>query len=97
MTTNSPKQYARMIRDYLKNLPNHYADDPKSVREALGLSEEAFKQGLDFLVERKLLVLDKADEASKESVSDNAAAKAADHREKRASTATTEVVVASAW
>ena len=56
MTT--PKQYARMICDYLKKLPDHYADDPKAVQAALGLSDEAFKQGVDWCIARKIIALD---------------------------------------
>jgi hypothetical protein len=100
MTTDqkSPKQFARMIRDYLKNLPEQYADDPKSVQDALGLSDADFKLGLDLLLERKIIVLDKAGEAAKESVSDASAAKAEDAPGKRASTSTMEVAaVGSAW
>jgi hypothetical protein len=67
MTTDhkGPKQFARMIRDYLKNLPEQYADDPKSVQEALALSDDDFKLGLDLLLERKIIVLDKIPEPPK--------------------------------
>lgn len=53
------RQYARMICDYLKGLPDKYADDPKSVQQALGLSDADFKAAVDWCVERKIIVIEK--------------------------------------
>lgn len=58
--SESPKKYARMIRDHLKALPSKQADDPKSVQQALGLSDEQFKKGLDLCIAKKIIVLEKA-------------------------------------
>lgn len=94
----SPKHFARMIRDHLKALPDGYAEDPKTVQESLGLSDEEFKQGIDFLIERKIIVMEKASEAPKEAVSDETAPSAPAVVEKKASTSTMEVAaVGSAW
>lgn len=60
--TKSAKQYARMIVDYLKELPDGYTDDPQDVQDAIGLTDEEFKLGLDWCVERKIIALDAADE-----------------------------------
>ncbi|MBZ0284688.1 MAG: hypothetical protein K8L97_28380 [Anaerolineae bacterium] len=56
--TKSAKQYARMIVDYLKELPDGYSDDPQDVQDALGLTDAEFKLGLDWCVERKIILLE---------------------------------------
>ncbi len=58
--TESPKKYARMICDHLKALPDKFAEDPKSVQKALGLSDDQFKKGLDLCVAKKIIVLESA-------------------------------------
>jgi hypothetical protein len=58
-TTLKPaKQYARMICDHLKQLSNQYAEDPDTVRIALGLTEAEFQLGLNWCVERKIIELE---------------------------------------
>jgi len=47
-----------MICEYLKRMPNYAADDLDSVQEALGLSDGAFHMGLDWCVERGIIVLE---------------------------------------
>lgn len=74
MVSQTPKQYARMIRDYLKNLPEQYADDPQSVQQALGLTDEEFELGLTFCIARKIIVLEKP-QAAKTSAADAATRK----------------------
>ncbi len=59
MSYKSPKESAKMICNYLKKQPGRYAPDPKMVQKALNLSEAEFKSGLDYCVERKIIVLEK--------------------------------------
>ncbi len=54
----SAKHYARMICKYMKDMPDHYADDPQDVQDALGLTDEEFKLGLDWCIERRIIVLE---------------------------------------
>ena len=61
MSTNSaqrPAHYARLICDHLKNQPDHYAPNLDEVKDALGISDAAFKMGLDWCVERKIIVME---------------------------------------
>ncbi len=102
MTTDqkSPKHFARMIRDHLKALPEGYAEDPKTVQDTLGLSDEEFKMGLDLLIERKIIVMEKAaPEAAKKTDTDETVPAAAEVMPaKKASTSTMEMAaVGSAW
>lgn len=53
------KYYARLIVDFLKQQPDMAVDDPLKVRDALGLSNSAFKSGVDWCVGRKIIALDK--------------------------------------
>ncbi|MBI1281650.1 MAG: hypothetical protein GC179_26225 [Anaerolineaceae bacterium] len=53
-----PSYYARLICDHMKNLPDFYASSLDDVKDALGISEAAFKMGLDWCIERKIIVLD---------------------------------------
>jgi hypothetical protein len=62
MTTKplqTPKYYARLIVDYLKQQPDMAVDDPLKVRDALELSNPAFKAGVDWCLARKIIVLEK--------------------------------------
>lgn len=59
--TKPAKHYARMIVDYLKEMPDGYADEPQDVQDALGLTDAEFKLGLDWCIERKIIALDKAE------------------------------------
>ena len=52
------KYYAKLICQYMKNVPGQYADDPKDVQKALGLSDAEFKLGLDLCVQRGVIELD---------------------------------------
>lgn len=54
----SAKHYARMICKYMKDMPDHYAEDPQDVQDALGLTDEEFKLGLDWCIERRIIVLE---------------------------------------
>jgi hypothetical protein len=58
MTAKPAKYYARLICDHLKQLSNQFADDPETVRIALGLTESEFQLGLDWCVERKIIDLE---------------------------------------
>lgn len=58
-TLQNSKYYARLIVDFLKQQPGMAVDDPLKVRDALGLSNTAFKSGLDWCVGRKIVMLDK--------------------------------------
>ena len=58
MTSHKPAYYARLICNHLKSLPDFYADDPATVREAVGLSDVAFKMGVDWCVKRGIIVLE---------------------------------------
>ena len=58
-TTNQrPAYYARLICDHLKRMPSFYAPDLQEVQRALGLSDAAFKMGLDWCVVRKIIVME---------------------------------------
>ncbi len=94
MTTDqkSPKHFARLIRDHLKALPEGYAEDPKTVQNTLGLSDEEFKMGIDLLIERKIIVMEKAAEAAKKMDTDETVPAAAEVMPaKKASTSTMEM------
>jgi hypothetical protein len=61
MNTNSsqrPSYYARLICEHMKNLPDFYAPSLEDVKEALGISDAAFKMGLDWCIERKLIAME---------------------------------------
>ena len=58
------KHYAKLICHYMKTLPDKYADEPRDVQDALGLSNAEFKLGLDFCVARKLITLEKTASAA---------------------------------
>lgn len=57
-STHRPGYYARMICDYMKNQPNLYAPNLDDVRDALGLSDEAFTMGVDWCIARKIIKLE---------------------------------------
>ncbi len=59
-TTSSPRPayYARLICDHMKNLPDFYAPSLDEVKEELSISDTAFKMGLDWCIERKIIVLE---------------------------------------
>jgi hypothetical protein len=57
-STQRPAYYARLICEHLKRLPNFYAGDLQDVQAALGISDAAFKMGLDWCVERKIIVME---------------------------------------
>lgn len=81
--SKTAKQYAKMICDYMQKLPDYYADNPQDVQDALGLSDEEFKLGLDWCVERKIITLSK--DGAQESVNDSSASKSAEAAESAAS------------
>lgn len=49
--------FARMICEYMKTLPNCEVDDPKKVQKFLGLLDDEFKMGVEWAVKRKLIVI----------------------------------------
>ena len=58
-TTNQrPAYYARLICEHMKRLPNFYAGSLDEVKEQLGISDAAFKMGLDWCIARKIIELD---------------------------------------
>jgi hypothetical protein len=57
-TNQRPAYYARMICEHMKRLPNFYAGDLKDVQEALGISDAAFKMGVDWCIARKIIVME---------------------------------------
>ena len=57
-TAQRPAYYARLICEHMKRLPNFYAADLKEVQEQLGISDAAFKMGLDWCIARKIIVLE---------------------------------------
>ena len=59
MNSHKPGYYARLICNHLRSMPDFYADDPNMVQDTLGLSDEAFKMGLDWCVKRGIIVMDK--------------------------------------
>ena len=64
-TTNQrPAYYARLICEHMKRLPNFYAGSLDEVKEQLGISDAAFKMGLDWCVARKIIVLETKSPAS---------------------------------
>jgi hypothetical protein len=69
-TLQPAKHYAKQICMFLKKMPGKYADDPKDVQDALGLSDEEFKLGLDWCIERKIIELNKDDDKEPEASSD---------------------------
>jgi hypothetical protein len=58
--TQSPKHYARKICRYMAEQPDHYAPDEKKVQMALGMSDEEWKLGMDYCIERKIIVREEA-------------------------------------
>src|SRR5690349_13161209 len=57
-TNQRPAYYARMICDHMKRLPNYYAGDLEALRADLGISEAAFKMGVDWCIARKIIVME---------------------------------------
>jgi hypothetical protein len=53
-----PSYYARLICQHMKNLPDFYASSLEDVKEELGISDAAFKMGLDWCIERKIIVME---------------------------------------
>ncbi len=49
--------FARMICEYLKTLPDCEVDDPQKVQKFLGLLDDEFKMGVDWAVKRHLIEL----------------------------------------
>jgi hypothetical protein len=60
VTNQRPAYYAKLICGHMKSRPNFYASDLDEVRDELGISEAAFKMGLDWCVARKIIVLETA-------------------------------------
>ena len=58
ITNQRPAYYARLICEHMKRLPNYYAGSLDEVKEHLGISDAAFKMGLDWCVARKIIVLE---------------------------------------
>ena len=56
--TQRPAYYARLICEHLKRLPDFYAGDLEQVKEHLGISDAAFKMGLDWCIERKIIAME---------------------------------------
>ena len=56
--TQRPAYYARLICEHMKRLPSLYAPDLEEVKEALGISDHAFKLGLDWCIARKIIVME---------------------------------------
>lgn len=65
MTSHKPAYYARLICNHLKSLPDFYADDPFTVRDAVGLSDVAFKMGVEWCVKRGIIVMEHATAANR--------------------------------
>ena len=65
MTSHKPAYYARLICNHLKSMPDFYADDPTTVQDAVGLSDVAFKMGVDWCVKRGIIVLEHGATAAK--------------------------------
>src|SRR5258708_3690386 len=57
-TIQRPAYYARLICEHMKRLPNFYAGSLEEVQEHLGISDVAFKMGLDWCIARKIIVLE---------------------------------------
>ena len=57
-STPRPAYYARLICEHMKNLPDFYASSLDEVKEELGISDAAFKMGLDWCIERKIIVME---------------------------------------
>ena len=57
-STQRPAYYARLICEHMKRMPDFYASSLQDVQEALGISDAAFKIGLDWCVERKIIVME---------------------------------------
>ena len=57
-STPRPAYYARMICDHMKNLPDFYAPSLEEVKQALGISDPAFMSGLNWCIERKIIVME---------------------------------------
>ncbi len=53
-----PAYYARMICDHMKSLPDFYAPSLDGVKEALGISDSAFMMGLNWCIDRKIIVME---------------------------------------
>ena len=58
VSNQRPAYYARLICEHMKRLPNFYAGDLQDVQEALGISDTAFKMGLDWCITRKIIVME---------------------------------------
>jgi hypothetical protein len=65
------KHYARMICKFMRDLPDRYADDPQTVRKALGLSDTEFKIGLDLCLKRGVIEIER--KFGEESTADSSA------------------------
>ena len=53
-----PAYYARMICDHMKTLPDFYAPSLDEVKESLGISDSAFMMGLNWCIDRKIIVME---------------------------------------
>ncbi len=53
-----PSYYARLICEHMKKMPDFYASSLNDVKEELGISDAAFKMGLDWCIERKIIVME---------------------------------------
>src|SRR6187401_1493412 len=57
-STPRPAYYARLICDHMKNLPDFYAPSLDEVKEELGISDAAFMMGLNWCIDRKIIVME---------------------------------------
>jgi hypothetical protein len=89
--SKTAKQYAKMICDYMQKMPDYYADDPQDVQDALGLSDDEFKLGLDWCVARKIITLSK--DGAQENVNDSSAGQRAEAAESAAGKDASSVAV----
>lgn len=63
-SSQRPSYYARLICEHMKSLPDFYAPSLDDVKEALGISDAAFQMGLDWCIERKIIVMESKPKAS---------------------------------
>ena len=53
-----PAYYARLICEHMKRMPDFYAPSLQDVKDALGISDAAFMSGLNWCIERKIIVME---------------------------------------
>ena len=64
VSTQRPAYYARLICDHMKSLPEFYASSLDEVKNELGISDSAFMAGLNWCIDRKIIVLENKPKAS---------------------------------